>query len=201
MDARGPLRLYRLRKGGLTMKAIFTAAALVAVAGLLGGCHNPKTGGSGSGVTNEAASTSAAMPTQAAADAIPANCQIDPSVRASLVALPANAAPSADEADYQALSADDDTLPDGSRYDVMRINARAGQRVQVRISGQGFLPRLLFYSPDRCPLSMTDASSGGALLDERLDTTGNYWVLITSTQPGQTGAYSGGVDISTETPL
>lgn len=187
------------------MKTTHTAAVLLAAASLIGACHGPKAGGSGSGATNDAApaSGSAATPAQAAAaaDAVPGNCQIDPSARASLVALPASAAPSTDEADYQALSAEDDTLPDGSRYDVMRINARAGQRVQVRINAQGFLPRLLFYSPDRCPLSMTEASSGGALLDERLDSTGNYWVLITSTQPGQTGAYSGGVDISTETPM
>lgn len=190
------------------MRLTVCAAALIA-AGALTAC-NDRTGASspsasgGTGGASASATSGDASAQQSAAAAgntVPAHCQVDPAFAARIPALPASASANTDQTDYQALTADDDLLPNGARYDVIEIGAEPNQRLRMRITGQGFTPRLILYGPDRCPLSETEAVSGGALLDERLGAAGEYRVLVTSTRPGLTGAYTGDVELQTETPL
>lgn len=91
------------------------------------------------------------------------------------------------------LQAGDQQLDTGEYSDVYRLQGRAGQRLTVRMSGQGVDPYVLVRGPGVEEDNDDDPSQPGSR-DSRLEVTlpqdGEYLVVATSYEPGETGAYT-----------
>ena len=202
------------------MKLIYLTVTTAVLAATLAGCTDNATrraaylrakaereaaaAGETSGSSGGRSETSARNESGAAARTHPASCNLSRSEGASIPVLPENASRGTGEADYRTLGSDDEVLPSGERYDVMRINVQqAGQSLQVSVTSDDFTPRIILYDTRGCPWMDAVAAdrNGVASIDERIDEAGVYQILITSTRPGATGAYNGTLNIVTETPL
>lgn len=195
------------------MKIIHLAAATAVLAATLAGCSDNATRRAAylrAKADREAAAagdTSGETGRRAEAAPIashPASCNLAPADAASIPVLPQNASRGTGEQDYLGLRTDDEVLPTGQRFDVMRINVEGtGRRLELEVTSDRFTPRVILYDPKGCPWVDAVAAdrNGVARVDERLDEAGVYQVLITSTRPDATGAYNGSLNIVTETPL
>jgi len=85
----------------------------------------------------------------------------------------------------------DRTLDSGEFYDSYTLEARAGQRLDVRVTSQDFDPYVIVRGPGDARFDNDDAdgTSTNAGIDEIAPATGTYRILATSYQPGETGSY------------
>lgn len=200
------------------MKIIHLAVTTAVLAATLAGCSDNATrraaylrakadreaaaAGDTSGGSGRRSETSARN--DADAPTHPASCNLSPSEAASIPVLPENASRGTGEQDYLGLRTDDEVLPTGEHFDVMRLTVEGtGRRVQLEVTSDRFTPRVIMYDLRGCPWMDAVAAdrNGVASIDERIDEAGVYQILITSTRPGATGAYNGTLNIVTETPL
>ena len=200
------------------MKIIHLAVTTAVLAATLAGCSDNATrraaylrakadreaaaAGDTSGGSGRRSETSARN--DADAPTHPASCNLSPSEAASIPVLPENASRGTGEQDYLGLRTDDEVLPTGEHFDVMRLTVEGtGRRVQLEVTSDRFTPRVIMYDLRGCPWMDAVAAdrNGVASLDERFDEAGVYQMIITSTRPGATGAYDGTLSLSTETPL
>jgi hypothetical protein len=84
------------------------------------------------------------------------------------------------------------TLGTGEFYDAWTIQARAGDRVSLRMSSTAFDPYLMIQGPGDFSEQNDDAATGStdAGLDLTLPTAGTYRVQATSFKPGEAGRYT-----------
>jgi outer membrane murein-binding lipoprotein Lpp len=120
----------------------------------------------------------------------------------------AAAAPSAAPADNgaTALAAGDEKLSTGQYYDTISVNVQAGQSFNVVYDAHGYQPVMIVLGPDNKPDSQSqgptpDPTSGVSHVENetKADRSGVWHVLLSSLEPGATGAY--GVRVDTETPV
>jgi hypothetical protein len=90
------------------------------------------------------------------------------------------------------LRSGDRTLGSGEFYDVWTFQARAGDRVSLRMSSSEFDPYLMIEGPGDFSQQNDDGATGSteAELDLRLPTAGTYRVQATSFKAGETGRYA-----------
>lgn len=116
-------------------------------------------------------------------------------VAAMMSAPPASAQTIAVGASVQGrLQNGDSQLSSGEFRDTYTLNARAGQRLTIRLSGEGFDPYLMVRGPGDFTQDNDDDSLSPGSVNSRLDITvpanGEMDVVVTSFQAGETGSYT-----------
>ena len=91
------------------------------------------------------------------------------------------------------LAAGDARLNSGEYQDAFTIEGRAGQRVTIDLASSAFDTYLMLRGPDGSSFDNDDAE-GGSGTNSRLEVTlpanGSYRLIVTSYEPGETGAYT-----------
>lgn len=89
------------------------------------------------------------------------------------------------------LRSGDRELSSGEYYDSYTITARSGEMLNIRASSTEFDPYLIVTGPDDVRFENDDESmsSLNAAIYEAAPASGDYQVIVTSYQPGETGAY------------
>lgn len=117
---------------------------------------------------------------------------------------PAGAATGADDT---TIDASDEKLSTGQFYDAYPLDMQAGQRVELKVTANGFKPVLLLLDPNQQPMSETSPMSqnadGSWTLDfsETFSEGGRYIVVIAAEQVGATGRYSVDANTTTTRPI
>jgi hypothetical protein len=88
------------------------------------------------------------------------------------------------------LAPSDSTPPTGEYLDAYEVTWSAGQRVRVELSSQAFDAYLILRYPSGRQRDNDDANGNDAAIEEHLDETGTYRVVVTSFSPGETGPYT-----------
>ncbi|KQS55587.1 hypothetical protein ASG17_05815 [Brevundimonas sp. Leaf363] len=91
----------------------------------------------------------------------------------------------------------DSRLDSGELVDTYVFRGRAGQRVDARLSSGDFDPYLMIRGPSGFSQENDDAGSGGtdSALDVRLPADGEYRLMATSFEAGETGRYALSLDV------
>lgn len=147
----------------------------------------------------------AAAPTVQQLDAQAAQAEAE-AARLEAQASGAPAAPAAAPAPGgMALAAGDEKLKTGQYYDTIGFDAHAGQTFNVVYDAHGYQPVIIVLGPDNKPDSQSqgptpDPATGQAHVENetKVDRTGTWHVLLSSLQPGATGAYTVRVDSVTQ---
>lgn len=106
-------------------------------------------------------------------------------------ALPASAQTQTSIDTSGALQRGDQTLPTGELYDSYTLDLRAGQPIDVRATSTEFDPYLIVRGPGGARWENDDEGDGSiqARVIEVAPASGNYQVVVTSYQPGESGRY------------
>jgi hypothetical protein len=103
----------------------------------------------------------------------------------------------ADEGDFQThtgdLTSSDRTLESGEFADVYPVDVRTGQNVTVEVNTDGTLdPYLILRAPSEQQVDNDDynGSRTQSRIEHAAAETGEYDVIVTSYQPGETGPYT-----------
>lgn len=85
----------------------------------------------------------------------------------------------------------DGTLDSGEFFDNYTLQARAGQRLDIRLTSSEFDPYLIVRGPGDARFENDDEGEGStnARIDEIAPATGAYRIVATSYQPGERGTY------------
>ncbi len=124
-----------------------------------------------------------------------ARVRILPLMVATALALPA----AANGQTYRGeLAAGDAQLESGEYYDVFTIQGRRGQRVVATLTSTAFDTYLILLSPTGKDTQNDDATEGDTQrshLEHVLDEDGEWRVMVTSFEKGETGAYALTLDL------
>ena len=113
-----------------------------------------------------------------------------PAVRTQVQATPPAASPAQVNTSGE-LQRGDSTLDSGEFYDNYTLQARSGQRLDIRLTSDDFDPYIIVRGPGDTRFDNDDAEEGStsARIDEIAPATGTYRILATSFQPGESGSY------------
>ena len=94
------------------------------------------------------------------------------------------------------LSQSDETLPNGEYADVYTFQGVAGGRARIELRSNAFDTYLFVVAPDGTQEGNDDASQGETTrsLVEMETSAGQYRVVATSFEPGETGSYQLTID-------
>ena len=115
-----------------------------------------------------------------------------PPVRTQVQATPVPTQPAPTQVNTSGqLQRGDSTLDSGEFYDNYTLQARAGQRLDIRLSSQDFDPYIIVRGPGDARFDNDDEGEGStnARIDEIAPATGTYRIMATSYQPGESGSY------------
>jgi Caspase domain len=90
------------------------------------------------------------------------------------------------------LAAGDSTLRSGEFTDTYRFQGEAGQRIRIEMSSQAFDSYVVLVAPSGAQEENDDgpAGVGDSVLETQLAESGEYALIATSFQPGESGAYT-----------
>ena len=95
------------------------------------------------------------------------------------------------------LAAPDDTLRSGEFADIYRFDGRPGQRVTVDLTSDAFDTYLIVKDPNGEQVENDDTDRAGhSVVEMDVTESGRYSVLVTSFEPGETGAYQLLIDLT-----
>ena len=115
-----------------------------------------------------------------------------PAVRTQMTVPPPAPAPSATQVNTSGrLQQGDTTLDSGEFFDNYTLQARAGQRLDIRLTSSEFDPYLIVRGPGDALFENDDEGEGStnARIDEIAPATGTYRIVATSFQPDERGTY------------
>jgi len=86
----------------------------------------------------------------------------------------------------------DETLPDGSYFQIYEFQGQAGQNVVIEMNSQQVDPYMILFDPQGRQIADDDDSGGGknALIRTRLPLTGTYTLYVNSYEAGKIGSYT-----------
>jgi len=86
----------------------------------------------------------------------------------------------------------DETLPDGSYFQVYEFQGQAGQNVVIEMKSQQVDPYIVLFDPQGRQIADDDDSGGGknALIRTRLPLSGTYTLYVNSYEAGKIGSYT-----------
>ncbi len=86
----------------------------------------------------------------------------------------------------------DETLPDGSYFQVYEFQGRAGQSIVIEMHSQQIDPYMVLFDPKGRQIADDDDSGGGknALIRTTLPMTGTYTLYVNSYEAGKIGSYT-----------
>ncbi len=89
-------------------------------------------------------------------------------------------------------SRQDETLPDGSYFQVYEFQGQTGQNVAIEMKSQQVDPYIVLFDPQGRQIADDDDSGGGknALIRTRLPLTGTYTLYVNSYEAGKIGSYT-----------
>jgi serine/threonine-protein kinase len=88
------------------------------------------------------------------------------------------------------LAPGDRTLGSGEYMDIYEFSFRAGQRIHIEAVSTAFDAYLILRWPSGRQVDNDDTRGTDAIIEETLDETGVYRVIVTSFRPGETGPYT-----------
>ncbi len=98
--------------------------------------------------------------------------------------------------EQNSLAAPDDTLRSGEFADSYEFDGRPGQRVAIDLTSDAFDTYLILQDPNGEQIENDDADRPGhSVIEMDVTESGTYTVLVTSFEPGETGAYQLSIDL------
>ncbi|MEM0961985.1 MAG: hypothetical protein AAGK21_05505 [Bacteroidota bacterium] len=97
----------------------------------------------------------------------------------------------------------DDTLQSGEYMDTFEVTAREGQWIRTELISGEFDPYLIIYSPTGEQTDVDDSSLGNTSMTKSIvevTESGEWTILVTSFEPGESGAYDLTFEVLDERP-
>jgi S1-C subfamily serine protease len=97
----------------------------------------------------------------------------------------------------------DETLPDGSYFQVYEFQGQAGQSIVIEMNSQQIDPYMILFDPQGKQIADDDDSGGAknALIRTKLPVTGTYTLYVNSYEAGKIGSYTLAIRSTTDPKL